>query len=1104
MPPSAAPSLFYPFRALGYVSEGAPFAVQRRGTETFVTVSAGKAWQIYNCDKLRLVMVGPQFGDAPDIRALAAKGDLTFAAVGRDVAVCRRSHRLCTFEGHAESITHLFVFGGDLISVCAGGRVLAWDISKDAMDYLDGKRSAASRDANRASQAGDDPDDSDDDESDSDDSKSSSDQRSPRPREFALPHGFLPTAVCHPDTYLNKILLGAADGRLCLLNVKTGSVIHVFEPDAMGNRSGASVTCLENSPALDTVAVGLSDGRVVVHNVRHDVKVVDFGHDGSGKPVRSCAFSTGQGEPVLAVAGDSGTVSVWSLEKRRLRTLVTGAHDGAATSAHFFSGSPILMTGGADNAVKQWIFDNRDGSARLLKFRAGHSAPPTHVAFYGEGTRLLSAGNDRALRVFSTIQDQQSRELSQSHVERRAKRLKLAEQELKLPPITGMAWCETRERDWANVVTCHEGEPRAYTWRLADGVLGEHVLAPPARVGRDGVADARKNAVLCVAISACGNFAVVGTAGGDVHRYNLQSGAHRGAFRRLAKETEEERRARIAEARKPRRQLNFRGGAKSIWNMADQSHGADAAAAAAPRVPAHDGAVTAVETDGANKTLVTGGADGFARAWRFNDTTLECEMDTGCAVTKMKAHKPSGLVAVAGSDRCVRVLDTVGARRVRSLLGAKSDVASLDFSADGRWVLAATRDGAVCVWDVPAARLLQTMRLSRESPVVGLSLSPNMDVLATVHAGRRGVYLWANSQMYAPGGSEGFANRDEDEENETGAAEEVAVELPRLHADANEAEEIVLGGPVPRPGGGGEKDDGEGAKSDDAAGAKSDRAVAAEPAAPGLATMALLPRTQWMGLLNLETIRERNKPVAPPEKPEAAPFFLPTVAGLEREKVFDVSRENADDDEDAVPGSKILTTSVANGGDVEGTFLRLIRRGKAAAEAAEDRALAEGKSGGRKAKSKFKSASSNGESNGETVGGPYADVLAHLRAKGPSALDAEIRALGPWDASTMTDAEAEELEDALEFFVVEVPSGRNFELLHALLAHFLRVHGAAIQSRESLRMRADRVRDAARKTWGGTRRAHAGGAVRAGILRRTARAMKKQERGRAPSRRRGE
>ena len=59
------------------------------------------------------------------------------------------------------------------------------------------------------------------------------------------------------------------------------------------------------------------------------------------------------------------------------------------------------------------------------------------VSFYGEGgTRLLSSGgDDRALRVFSAIQDQQSLELSQSHVERRAKRLKITETALKLPPI---------------------------------------------------------------------------------------------------------------------------------------------------------------------------------------------------------------------------------------------------------------------------------------------------------------------------------------------------------------------------------------------------------------------------------------------------------------------------------------------------------------------------------------------------------------------------------------------------------------------------------------------------------------------------------------------
>lgn len=39
-------ALFQPFRALGLITDAVPFAVQRRGTQTFVTVSVGKAWQV--------------------------------------------------------------------------------------------------------------------------------------------------------------------------------------------------------------------------------------------------------------------------------------------------------------------------------------------------------------------------------------------------------------------------------------------------------------------------------------------------------------------------------------------------------------------------------------------------------------------------------------------------------------------------------------------------------------------------------------------------------------------------------------------------------------------------------------------------------------------------------------------------------------------------------------------------------------------------------------------------------------------------------------------------------------------------------------------------
>ena len=40
--------------------------------------------------------------------------------------------------------------------------------------------------------------------------------------------------------------------------------------------------------------------------------------------------------------------------------------------------------------------------------------------------------------MFSTIQDQQSSELSQGHIARRAKRLKVDQQDLKLPRVTAL------------------------------------------------------------------------------------------------------------------------------------------------------------------------------------------------------------------------------------------------------------------------------------------------------------------------------------------------------------------------------------------------------------------------------------------------------------------------------------------------------------------------------------------------------------------------------------------------------------------------------------------------------------------------------------------
>ena len=58
-----------------------------------------------------------------------------------------------------------------------------------------------------------------------------------------------------------------------------------------------------------------------------------------------------------------------------------------------------------------------------------------------------------------------------------------------------------------------------------------------------------------------------------------------------------------------------------------------------------------------------------------------------------------------------------------------------------------------------------------------------------------------------------------------------------------------------------------------------DATGAPRPLAPALVTLSMLPRPQWQTLVHLDAIQARSRPQQPPQKPAAAPFFLPTVAG---------------------------------------------------------------------------------------------------------------------------------------------------------------------------------------------------------------------------------
>lgn len=929
------PPLFAPFRALGVICGGGrqAWSVRRQGEATYVTVGTGESntWQVYDCAKLKLVMVGPILEDPPECIA-SAKRDVTATASGREIAVCVRAHRVGTWRKHEGKVIQMLPIGNYILSLGDDNLVCLWSVedvgSNEPVAVLEMERDCQ------------------------------------------------PTCMVHPETYLNKILVADESGQMQLWNIVSKKCIYNFQG------WDCPISCLVSAPAVDVVAVGLADGRVVLHNLRFDETITTF-HDTTGVrggPVQAISFRTGVGVPLMAAGGALGMITVWDLEKRMLHTVMKDAHEGGVFQLHFFAGEPVLMSAGADNSIKQWIFDNMDGSARLLRFRSGHSGPPRLVRYHADDKQIISAGDDKALRIFSTIQDQQSRELSQGHVESRAKKFQIKEEELKLGRVVGMASSQIREKDWCNLITCHESDCAAYLWSIKDSALGEHKLIPPGKVED-------QTPISCVCLSVCGNFGIVGTFAGKIERFNVQSGLHRGSYKRIDKSKQHPSRKR-----------------KGIWS-----------AVSAPERyatrSAHDDIVAGLFSDARNKTLVSCAADGYLRFWDFRTRRLTGEVRGGFEFVKMAPYQSGSLVAVANGEHVITVFDIVAKRMVRRFAGHSARITDLCFSDDGHWILSSSLDGTVRCWDVMHSRVLQVMELG--GTVTSLSLSPCLDMLATSILGRRGVYLWANRLYYTREGSI--------------PPSQVPVDVS-LPANVVEMED-KLGVPCISLRGDDIGDALE-VKENDSTPVADDLKVMLEtapsPLKPGMATLSLIPRSHWKTLLHLEEIKERNKPLQPPKKPEAAPFFLPTSQEetFGKDVKFSAAEGGIDDGEQVVTRVKRRETA-----DIfaETEFVRLVQAG---AEA-----------------------------------GDYTSAAAYLRGMPPNLLEAEVRSLVLNEPGEIELRERRILASVLDFAQSELVGGRNFELIQGFLGLFLRIQADVLLVDAELKSRSLRLSSQVSQRW---------------------------------------
>ena len=879
--------LFQPYRALGLITDDLPFALTQLGSETFAVVSIGRAFQIFKCDKLGLSVVSPLL--TRRISALCAERDRTFTASGADITRWDRSKPVgSVLRAPTGAIRQLLSFGEALVSVGEDGTVNVWSVSTSKV------RGAGDTAGATASLHG----------------------------ALGLPDDFsMPTFAMHPSTYLNKIVLADGEGRMQLWNIRTRKAVYAFK-----GWPGTAINVVEQSPVVDVVAVGLADGRIVVHNLRFDATVTEF-HQASG-PVVALSFRNEAGRPPLLVSGSStGEIVVWDLEAKQLHSRMAEAHDGAVLRLAFLPGEPVLLSSGADNSLKMWIFDQSDGSARLLRSREGHTAPPTRLQYYGGETlasladgadghsaQILSAGRDRAFRVFHAIRDAQSRELSQGHVAKRARKMYVQASELKLPHCIGFATADVRARDWCDIITCHANDPNAYTWHFKKRAIGKLVLTPPAAAtkGRRGKAydyktrtksdrhkvtrgtlhrikgdatdhDEALPRATAVAISACGNFGVVGNDQGGIYRYNMQSGMLRGSY-----------------PAPPGAALRAaRGGAAAAAAEAEEEEDWQDAGH-------HGSEIRGLAVDNLNQTLVSVGLDGSVAFWCFNKHKLLHREEVGSPVSALALHRDSNLLALLCDDFQARVYDMTTRRLVRRFKGHTNRLTDAIFTPDARWLLTCSMDSSVRVWDLPTGKCVD-WAVFEDAPT-GIAASPTGDFFATSHVDQLGIFLWANKASFTapdlgrppaaptlidmpmPAATEeteaaAAAAADGGQTGEGGAAAAVAAAAAAQTCDA--AGSAALGD-TDLTAEAGSRLSWHGARQ------------AGEACTGTFVELSDLPAARWNTLAKLELIKERNKPKEPPKAPEQAPFFLPSTKALE--PTFKAPDKNGEDD-DAMGGA---------------------------------------------------------------------------------------------------------------------------------------------------------------------------------------------------------
>ena len=143
-----------------------------------------------------------------------------------------------------------------------------------------------------------------------------------------------------------------------------------------------------------------------------------------------------------------------------------------------------------------------------------------------------------------------------------------------------------------------------------------------------------------------------------------------------------------------------------------------------------DGVITGA-IDPSGKTLASGGEDGTVRIWNVESgVELRVIKSNGGTVTSVDFSPDGKLLATGSGDYAVRLWDPSSGMMKKVLLGHSASVRCVRFSPDGRYLGSTSSDRTVRIWDVATGAEVHTFE-QHKSAVMALAFSPNGSLWAS-------------------------------------------------------------------------------------------------------------------------------------------------------------------------------------------------------------------------------------------------------------------------------------------------------------------------------------------------------------------------------------